>query len=86
LRIAIFINYIFYLIHFQVISGPRNKGTVTRTVDFGRTPISDIFGGKLRYRVHREGDHCTDNIQPFFTLPLDIEVCINRALSPVQIY
>ena len=28
----------------------------------------------MRSRVHREGDHSTDNIQPFFTLPLDIEV------------
>ncbi|XP_058836784.1 uncharacterized protein LOC131693183 isoform X2 [Topomyia yanbarensis] len=57
----------------KVIRGNRNKGTVTRTTDFGRSPISDIFGGKLRSRVHREGDHATDNIQPFFTLQLDIE-------------
>uniref|UniRef100_A0A1B0DDJ4 Uncharacterized protein n=1 Tax=Phlebotomus papatasi TaxID=29031 RepID=A0A1B0DDJ4_PHLPP len=34
----------------QVIYGNRNKGTVTRTTDFGRTPISDIFGGQLRSR------------------------------------
>lgn len=57
----------------KVIRGNRNKGTVTRTTDFGRSPMSDIFGGKLRSRVHREGDHPTDNIQPFFTLQLDIE-------------
>ncbi|XP_021699341.1 nuclear receptor coactivator 6 isoform X4 [Aedes aegypti] len=57
----------------KVIRGNRNKGTVTRTTDFGRSPMSDIFGGKLRSRVHREGDHATDNIQPFFTLQLDIE-------------
>ncbi|KXJ74711.1 hypothetical protein RP20_CCG013093 [Aedes albopictus] len=57
----------------KVICGNRNKGTVTRTTDFGRSPMSDIFGGKLRSRVHREGDHATDNIQPFFTLQLDIE-------------
>lgn len=57
----------------KVIRGNRNKGTVTRTTDFGRSPISDIFGGKLRSHVHREGDHSTDNIQPFFTLQLDIE-------------
>lgn len=60
----------------QVIYGNRNKGTVTRTTDFGRTPISDIFGGQLRSRVQREGDHSTDVIQPFFTLQLDIEVRI----------
>lgn len=57
----------------KVIRGNRNKGTVTRTTDFGRSPMSDIFGGKLRSRVQREGDHATDNIQPFFTLQLDIE-------------
>ncbi|GAB0092632.1 ubiquitin carboxyl-terminal hydrolase 10-A [Sergentomyia squamirostris] len=57
----------------QVIYGNRNKGTVTRTTDFGKTPISDIFGGQLRSRVQREGDHSTDVIQPFFTLQLDIE-------------
>lgn len=54
--------------------GSRNKGTITRTTDYARTPISDIFRGKLRSRVTREGDHSTDNIQPFFTLQLDIEV------------
>lgn len=60
--------------HSQVISGARNKSTITRTTDFGRSPISDIFGGKLRLRVHREGDHSSDNIEPFFTLKLVIEV------------
>uniref|UniRef100_A0A182TGA5 USP domain-containing protein n=1 Tax=Anopheles melas TaxID=34690 RepID=A0A182TGA5_9DIPT len=50
-----------------------NKGTVTRTTDFGRSPISDIFRGKLRSRVQRDGVPPTYNIQPFFTLPLDIE-------------
>ncbi|CRL04463.1 CLUMA_CG017546, isoform A [Clunio marinus] len=57
----------------EVISGTRNKSTITRTTDFGRSPISDIFGGKLRLRVHREGDHSSDNIEPFFTLKLVIE-------------
>uniref|UniRef100_A0A182MT28 ubiquitinyl hydrolase 1 n=1 Tax=Anopheles culicifacies TaxID=139723 RepID=A0A182MT28_9DIPT len=57
----------------MVICGNRNKGTVTRTTDFGRSPISDIFRGKLRSRVQRDGVPATYNIQPFFTLPLDIE-------------
>lgn len=54
--------------------GPKNKGSITRRADFGRTPISDIFRGQLRSRVHRTGDQVTDNVQPFFTLQLDIEV------------
>ncbi|KAJ8959495.1 hypothetical protein NQ318_022192 [Aromia moschata] len=55
------------------VMGPKNKGSVTRRTDFGRTPISDIFGGHLRSRIHRTGDHVTENIQPFFTLQLNIE-------------
>jgi ubiquitin carboxyl-terminal hydrolase 10 len=54
--------------------GPKNKGSITRRADFGRTPISDIFRGQLRSRVQRAGDQSTDNVQPFFTLQLDIEV------------
>ncbi|XP_031631021.1 ubiquitin carboxyl-terminal hydrolase 10-A isoform X4 [Contarinia nasturtii] len=53
--------------------GTRNKGTVTRSTDFGRTPVSDIFRGELRSRLQREGDHSTDVMQPFFTLQLNIE-------------
>ncbi|KAJ8965673.1 hypothetical protein NQ314_003955 [Rhamnusium bicolor] len=55
------------------VMGPKNKGSITRRTDFGRTPISDIFGGFLKSRIHRTGDHVTENIQPFFTLQLNIE-------------
>lgn len=56
--------------------GTKNKGTVTRSTDFGRTPVSDIFRGELRSRLQREGDHSTDVMQPFYTLQLNIEVCL----------
>lgn len=60
------------------VMGPKNKGSVTRRADFGRTPLSDIFRGHLRSRVYRtinaHDNHVTDNVQPFFTLQLDIEV------------
>lgn len=62
-------------LHFQLIKGTKNKGTITRSTDFGRTPISDIFRGELRSRLQREGDHTTCAMQPFFTLQLNIEVC-----------
>ncbi|XP_033231396.1 ubiquitin carboxyl-terminal hydrolase 10-B isoform X2 [Belonocnema kinseyi] len=55
------------------VMGPKNKGSVTRCTDFGRTPLSDIFRGQLRSRVHRAGEQATDYVQPFFTLQLDIE-------------
>ncbi|XP_053953660.1 PDZ and LIM domain protein Zasp [Anastrepha ludens] len=57
----------------QMICNNRNKGSVTRQTDFGRTPLSDIFRGELRSRLQREGEHSTDDIQPFFTLQLNIE-------------
>lgn len=56
------------------VMGPKNKGAITRRTEFTRTPISNIFGGLLRSRLHRTGDQSTDNIQPFFTLQLNIEV------------
>lgn len=57
------------------VMGPKNKGSITRRTEFNRTPISDIFGGLLRSRIHKTGEQDTDNIQPFFTLQLNIEVC-----------
>ncbi|XP_030239292.1 ubiquitin carboxyl-terminal hydrolase 10 isoform X3 [Drosophila navojoa] len=57
----------------QMICNNRNKGSITRQTDFGRTPLSDIFRGELRSRLQREGEHSTDVIQPFFTLQLNIE-------------
>lgn len=56
------------------VMGPRNKGSITRRTEFNRTPISNIFGGLLRSRIHKTGEQDTDNIQPFFTLQLNIEV------------
>ena len=53
---------------------PKNKGSVTRRSEVVKTPISDIFGGNIRSRLHRAGEKVTDNIQPFFTLQLNIEV------------
>lgn len=57
----------------QMIRNNRNKGSITRQTDYGRTPLSDIFRGELRSRLQREGEHSTDVIQPFFTLQLNIE-------------
>nr|XP_033325381.1 ubiquitin carboxyl-terminal hydrolase 10-like [Megalopta genalis] len=55
------------------VMGPKNKGSITRCTEFGRSPLSDIFRGQLRSRVSRVGEQPTDNVQPFFTLQLDIE-------------
>ncbi|KAI4489830.1 hypothetical protein M0804_004012 [Polistes exclamans] len=65
------------------VMGPKNKGSITRCTEFGRTPLSDIFRGQLRSRVSRVGEQPTDNVQPFFTLQLDIEKAesVTRALE-----
>ncbi|XP_046837545.1 ubiquitin carboxyl-terminal hydrolase 10 isoform X1 [Vespa crabro] len=65
------------------VMGPKNKGSITRCTEFGRTPLSDIFRGQLRSRVSRMGEQPTDNVQPFFTLQLDIEKAetVTRALE-----
>lgn len=56
------------------VMGPKNKSSVTRRAVCGKTPISDIFRGQTRCRVLKAGDQTpTDNVQPFFTLQLDIE-------------
>ncbi|KAK9882567.1 hypothetical protein WA026_022195 [Henosepilachna vigintioctopunctata] len=55
------------------VMGPKNKGSITRKTVFGKTPVSEIFGGLLRCKIHRAGDESTNNIQPFFTLQLNIE-------------
>ncbi len=55
------------------VMGPKNKGNITRKASFRKTPIINIFGGLLKSNTHRCGDEPTYNIQPFFTLQLNIE-------------
>ncbi|EZA59052.1 Ubiquitin carboxyl-terminal hydrolase [Ooceraea biroi] len=54
------------------VMGPKNKGAATRSTELERTPLSDIFRGQLRSRISRAGEQPTENIQPFFTLQLDV--------------
>ncbi|RZF39695.1 hypothetical protein LSTR_LSTR012149 [Laodelphax striatellus] len=51
----------------------KKKPTITRRTKLVSTPLSQIFQGQWRSRVVRQGASETDNIQPFFTFPLDIE-------------
>lgn len=60
----------------EVTKDSKNKGSIVRrhTSVLDKTPVSEIFRGHLRTKVHRVSDSTiTENIQPFFTLPLDIE-------------
>ncbi|CAB3367751.1 Hypothetical predicted protein [Cloeon dipterum] len=51
----------------------KNRACVTRRADLDKTPVSDIFRGQLCSHVQRKGDQQTENVQPFYTLQLDIE-------------
>lgn len=58
------------------VMGPKNKGSITRRTEAMSTPLSDIFRGQLRSRVNRAGLDSTDNVQPFLTLQINIEVSV----------
>ncbi|XP_069168182.1 uncharacterized protein [Procambarus clarkii] len=57
------------------VMGPRKRCIVTRTATFSPSPISAIFWGQLRSVLHQASGHgqTTANLQPFTTLPLDIQ-------------
>ena len=38
------------------------------------SPISKMFGGKLQSTIYRSGMKETVSVEPFFSLPLDIQV------------
>lgn len=67
------VNYVLHSCS-QKMMGPRKRCCVTRTAAFTPTPISAIFWGQLRSVLHQAGGHTTANLQPFTTLPLDIQV------------
>lgn len=56
----------------QVI-GPKNKGCVTRTTTYSKTPVSNLFLGLMRSALHHAGAQSTATLQPFFSLQLDIQ-------------
>lgn len=56
--------------------GRKNKSAIilTKESEIHTSPITDIFGGQLRSSVKKHGDKASVTIQPFYCLPLDIEV------------
>ncbi|XP_041375605.1 ubiquitin carboxyl-terminal hydrolase 10-like [Gigantopelta aegis] len=53
--------------------GPKKKSVQTRRASFAKTPIGDIFAGQIRSAVYRATSAESANLQPFFTLQLDIQ-------------
>jgi len=66
--------YLFYIyLYFKEVNGKHKM--VTRRTVMEKTPLSEIFRGQLRTRTVKNGENePTENIEPFFTLKLDIEV------------
>lgn len=56
-----------------MLSITRRPRTVRKLDSFcRRTPVSDVFRGELRSDLFQEGLKATATLEPFFTLPLDI--------------
>ncbi|KAG0191196.1 hypothetical protein DFQ28_000743 [Apophysomyces sp. BC1034] len=53
--------------------GPKNKTSSLRMANFDESPISKIFGGKLRSVLRCPGAKDSVNLEPYQSLPLDIQ-------------
>ncbi|KAG2219738.1 hypothetical protein INT45_007777 [Circinella minor] len=53
--------------------GPGNKTSNLQLTGFGDSPISKIFGGKVRSTLRCPGAKDSTNLEPFQSLPLDIQ-------------
>ena len=62
------------LLSIPKVIGPKNKGCVTRTTTYSKTPVSNLFLGLMRSALHHAGAQSTATLQPFFSLQLDIQV------------
>lgn len=55
------------------VMGPKKRSVITRTAHFTSSPISNIFWGQMRSNLQQAGGQVTANLQPFTTVPLDIQ-------------
>lgn len=65
------------------VMGPKTEGIIDKKVQFNQSPISDIFYGQLSSKIHKTCGETSVNIQPFFTLQLNIDKAnnISKALE-----
>lgn len=54
----------------QQVAG--KKTTITRQVNVAESPITELFVGYLRFSTHAQAQKESANVQPFYTLPLEI--------------
>lgn len=57
------------------VVGKKNRAQITRKAEFKQSPLSDIFCGQFRSALSQPGSREKDSLslEPFFTLPLDIQ-------------
>lgn len=53
--------------------GPKNKTSNLQTIGYDESPISKIFSGKMRSTLKCPGAKDSVNLEPFQSLPLDIQ-------------
>ncbi len=63
--------------------GKKNRAYVTRKAEFKQTPLSDIFCGQFRSALSAPGvkDKESVSFEPFFTIPLEIQVCFFQIIN-----
>ncbi|KAJ3139437.1 hypothetical protein HK100_011509 [Physocladia obscura] len=52
--------------------GQKQKKTVTRTMEIKESPVTQVFGGKIRSTLKAPGDKDSVMVEPFLSLQLDI--------------
>jgi len=52
--------------------GPGRKAAVTRQTKYTQSPLSQLFLGQLRSGLSQPGAKDSANLEPFYTLPLDV--------------
>ncbi|KAI8848701.1 hypothetical protein BC829DRAFT_393685 [Chytridium lagenaria] len=52
--------------------GPKNRTAVTRKTEILESPITQIFGGRVRSNIKRHGSKDSAMLEPFVSLQLDI--------------
>lgn len=66
------------LFHFYVVS---LTSLCEFQASYPQSLISEMFGGFLRSSVHQAGLKDSANVEPFFELQLDVQVCNLRLMS-----
>ncbi|KAJ3216043.1 hypothetical protein HDU67_010003 [Dinochytrium kinnereticum] len=65
--------------------GPKNRTLVTRRTEIMESPITQVFGGRMRSIIKRSGSKDSVMLEPFQSLQLDIAVRANSLYSSLSL-